>query len=251
MINGNNLGKNSPRARANMLVKLGVGVLVVIIALVIVVFLIASYSDDTVDFDINKVTYAQLDEPREGQEIAIFTTSMGEFTAMLFPENAPKTVENFKKLVNEGYYNDSEIFRGEPPAYCLGGLQKVTENENKETFEMEASEALLPFKGAIASLGTGKKRPGGDKLMFINSLTFTEADRTELLKNEEIRSLGEKYLEYGGVPNFVGRYSIFAQVYDGMDVVEKISSSEVDDKTKLLTEKVTINKVELSTYSKK
>ena len=48
---------------------------------------------------------------QEGEEIAIVTTSMGEFRVRFFPEVAPLAVENFKQLATSGRYNNTIFFR--------------------------------------------------------------------------------------------------------------------------------------------
>ena len=55
--------------------------------------------------DVDKPVGYQLDKPEKGEEIAVMTTSMGVIKLRLFPNAAPKAVENFKSLINKGYYN--------------------------------------------------------------------------------------------------------------------------------------------------
>ena len=54
----------------------------------------------------NKPVGYQLDKPQNGEEIAVMTTNMGVIKMRLFPEAAPKAVENFKGLIKKGYYNN-------------------------------------------------------------------------------------------------------------------------------------------------
>ena len=53
----------------------------------------------------------QLEMPEEGEEIAVLETSMGTIRIRLFPEEAPKTVQNFKDLIQKGYYNGLTFHR--------------------------------------------------------------------------------------------------------------------------------------------
>ena len=48
---------------------------------------------------------AQLDRPAAGETVAIMHTSMGDISIRLFPEQAPKAVENFTTHAKDGYYN--------------------------------------------------------------------------------------------------------------------------------------------------
>ena len=47
----------------------------------------------------------QLEKPTAGDTIAVMHTSMGDISLRLFPEAAPKAVENFTTHAKEGYYN--------------------------------------------------------------------------------------------------------------------------------------------------
>ncbi len=53
----------------------------------------------------------QLDPPKEGEQIAVMTTNMGVIKFRLFPEQAPKTVENFTTHAKNGYYNGMKFHR--------------------------------------------------------------------------------------------------------------------------------------------
>lgn len=55
--------------------------------------------------------FPQLEEPEKGEEIAVFTTNKGVIKIKLCPEEAPKAVENFKGLINEGYYDGLTFHR--------------------------------------------------------------------------------------------------------------------------------------------
>ena len=72
----------------------------------------------------------QLEKPEEGEEIAVLETNMGTIKIRLFPEEAPKTVQNFKELIQKGYYNGITFHRviegfmiqgGDPTATGTGG----------------------------------------------------------------------------------------------------------------------------------
>ena len=56
----------------------------------------------------------QFTAPAEGDLIAIFTTSLGEIRAVLYPDVAPMAVENFVGLARTGYYDGTVIWRCEP-----------------------------------------------------------------------------------------------------------------------------------------
>lgn len=91
---------------------------------------------------------------------AILHTTAGDITILLYPEQAPKAVENFITLAREGYY-DKSVFhyakRGE-----LTQTGKPSEAEKEETsiwdgpFEDEFDNGLYNFKGAVGMAGDGE-----------------------------------------------------------------------------------------------
>ena len=92
--------------------------------------------------DDGKEVGYQLEKPADGEEIAVLHTSMGDIRIRLFPDAAPKAVENFKGLINDGYYNGIVFHRvidnfmiqgGDPTATGSGG-----ESIWGEPFEMNS-----------------------------------------------------------------------------------------------------------------
>ena len=101
----------------------------------------------------------QLDPPEQGEEIAVITTSEGVIRMRLFEDAAPKTVENFKELAQQGFYDgltfhrviyDFMIQTGDGDGQSIYGA----------TFEDEFQENLLNLRGAGVH---GQHRPAGHK----------------------------------------------------------------------------------------
>ena len=112
----------------------------------------------------------QLDAPKEGEEIAIMHTNMGDIYIRFFPEAAPKAVENFKTHAKNGYYNgvkfhkilkDFVLQTGDPTGLGDGG-----ESIWGEDFETEFDQKLLNLKGAISMAKTGNDKNASQ--FFIN-----------------------------------------------------------------------------------
>ncbi|MCI1904321.1 MAG: peptidylprolyl isomerase [Enterococcaceae bacterium] len=179
---------------------------------------------------------------------AVITTNLGDITIQLFPEQAPKTVENFTELAKKGYYNgvifhrvilDFMIQGGDPTGTGMGG-----ESVYGKTFEDEFSRELFNLYGALSMANAGPNTNGSQ--FFIVQASETPAQMLEQLKQagypEEII---EAYQENGGTPWLDFRHTVFGQVADGMDTVEKIAKVKtgVQDKP---VEDVVIEKVEIS-----
>ncbi len=98
--------------------------------------------------------FTQCEGPR-----AIMHTNMGDITIQLYPEVAPKTVENFVTLAKKGYYNglifhrvikDFMIQGGDPTGTGAGG-----ESIYGAKFEDECSQELHNFRGALSMANAG------------------------------------------------------------------------------------------------
>ncbi|MGN1410966.1 MAG: peptidylprolyl isomerase [Oscillospiraceae bacterium] len=215
--------------------------------------------------DMNEVDLVQLDALEntieDGQPIAIIKTSLGEIRAVLYPDIAPNTVQNFIDLAQSGYYDGTYIFRVQEDIYFAGGSANKNGDlnndfkEENETVEGEISEDLWPFRGAFMSL-SARSGCSGSRFIVVNSVDFTDEFKEELLslyqdeENNDTR-LADAFIKYGGAPNVSQQWTIFAQTYEGFDVIEKICSQQVEDEEDYHpTSDIIIEKVEISTYSK-
>ncbi|WP_195200514.1 peptidylprolyl isomerase [Clostridium jeddahense] len=221
----------------------------------------------------------QLDKPAAGEEIAVMETSMGEMKLRFFPEAAPKAVDNFKQLAQKGYYNGITFHRvmnnfmiqgGDPTATGSGG-----ESVYGKAFEDEFSESLINLRGAVSMANSGPNTNGSQ--FFINQApasafsgwdyyqqgydvykqspdAFTAQYGSWVDMSKISDTYKKLYTENGGNPTLDGAYSttkkghtVFAQVFEGMDVVDKIAAVEVDGSNKP-TADVTITKITLEKY---
>lgn len=232
--------------------------------------------------DDNKGTTAATTEilqaalPVEGEEIAVIQTSEGEIKMMLYPEEAPKAVENFKTLAQEGYYDGVTFHRvienfmiqtGDPEGTGMGG-----ESCWGEPFEDEISEKLHFYKGAVAMANSGPNTNGSQ--FFIVQQGEVQEDVMNILEeardnNEEELNVtlpdGENYtlaqlfpdsvLDYykenGGSAHleyvFGNTHSIFGQVFEGLDIVDAIAAAETDENDKPVTD-ITIESITFAPY---
>lgn len=202
--------------------------------------------------------------PEAGEEIAVIHTSMGDIKVMLFPDVAPKAVENFKKLVEKGYYNSTDaakmlfhrvkkdfvIQTGDPTGTGAGG-----ESASGEPFEDEFSEQALHFRGALSMANSGADT--NESQFFIvqaPASTITSESWNLFRLNAGVQkafpqSVMDKYEEVGGTPWLDFSHTVFGQVFEGMDVVDAIASVPVsDDKFNKPLEDVWIQSITLESY---
>ena len=112
----------------------------------------------------------QLEGPEAGDIVAIMHTNMGDICIRLFPEAAPKTVENFVTHAKNGYYNgltfhrvikDFMIQGGDPKGDGTGG-----ESCWGTDFEDEFNTKLMNLRGSLAMANSGVNTNGSQ--FFIN-----------------------------------------------------------------------------------
>ncbi len=178
-------------------------------------------------------------ECKAGDQIAVMKTNMGEVEILLFPEVAPKAVENFISLAKEGYYDgiifhrvikDFMIQGGDPTGTGMGG-----ESVWGKPFEDEFSEEARNFRGALSMANAGPNT-NGSQFFIVQAGPETMDERIfSMLKRQGknfSNDVAEKYMEVGGTPWLDGAHTVFGQVIRGMDVVDKIGNLHVDHSDK-------------------
>lgn len=174
-------------------------------------------------------------ECKAGDQIAIMKTNMGDIEFLLFPEVAPKAVENFTSLAKQGYYNgiifhrvikDFMIQGGDPTGTGMGG-----ESVWGKSFEDEFSEEARNFRGALSMANAGPNT-NGSQFFIVQAGPETMDERIfAMLKRQGkafTNDVMEKYMEVGGTPWLDGAHTVFGQAIKGMDVVDRIGNLHVD-----------------------
>ena len=168
----------------------------------------------------------QFNNPAQDSEVAIIHTSAGDISVMFFPEYAPKAVENFLTHAKDGYYDGVSFHRviedfmiqgGDPKGDGTGG-----ESIWGDVFENEVSDQLYHFNGALAMANAGPDT-NGSQFFIVQAQSFPDVYESQMQARGDSEEVIAKYKEIGGTPWLDGSYTIFGQVFDGMDVVDKIA----------------------------
>src|SRR3954464_8400534 len=131
---------------------------------------------------------------------ATLTTNHGDIVVKLFDDDAPKTVDNFRKLAEDGYYDGLIFHRVIPDFMIQGGCPEGTGTGGPGyTFEDEINAHKI-VRGALAMANAGPNTNGSQ--FFI--VTTEEA------------------------PWLDGKHTVFGEVRDGMDVVDRIGTTKTD-----------------------
>jgi cyclophilin family peptidyl-prolyl cis-trans isomerase len=132
-----------------------------------------------------------------------FETSHGTFTVELFENEAPVTVENFLRYVDDGHY-DGTIFHRIVPRFVIQGGGLAADFSSRKTrapISNEAKNGLKNTRGSLSMARTSDVNSATSQF-FIN------------LADNAFLDHGER--DYG--------YAVFGRISDGMDVVDKIAA---------------------------
>jgi cyclophilin family peptidyl-prolyl cis-trans isomerase len=135
---------------------------------------------------------------------ATMTTTEGPITIELFDEDAPKTVANFKKLAADGFYDGLIFHRVIKDFMIQGGCPQGTGTGGPGyTFEDELNDHKV-VRGALAMANAGPNTNGSQFFL----VTAPEASWLD------------------------GKHTVFGQITEGMDVVDKIQGKRTDGRDK-------------------
>lgn len=189
--------------------------------------------------------FPQLSSDVKKNEIgADLTTSMGVISVKLFPEYAPKAVENFVELSKKGYYDETIFHRviqdfmiqgGDPEGTGLGG-----ESIWGKPFAVEVSDHLYHVRGALSMAKTNEPVSIGSQFFIIQNQQDMSSSASDSTPNEIVKAY-----ENGGYPTLDESYTVFGQVISGMEIVDKIAALETDSND-LPTKPVTIESIKIS-----
>lgn len=144
--------------------------------------------------------------------LVIFETNQGNFKVKLDSEKAPKTVENFLKYVDDGFYNGTIFHRVIKGFMIQGGgfTPDLNQKTTRAPIKNEANNGLLNKRGTLAMARTMDPHSASAQF-FVN-----------LVDNAFLDFRGENIQGWG--------YAVFGEVVEGMDVVDKIASAKTTSK---------------------
>lgn len=182
--------------------------------------------------------FNQINKPTSGDTVAVMHTNMGDVKILLFPQFAKRTVENFVTHAKNGYYNgvtfhrvikDFMIQGGDPTATGCGGESIWGSN-----FEDEFSPELHNIRGALSMANAGPNTNGSQFFIVQASTVMPQfiPQMEALIGRGFTESSVENYKTLGGTPHLDFRHTVFGQVFEGMDIVDKIAEVETDNNDK-------------------
>lgn len=181
---------------------------------------------------------------------AVMKTNRGDMTFVLFPEVAPKTVENFKTHAKDGYYNglifhrvikDFMIQGGDPTGTGCGG-----ESIWGRSFEDEFSLDARNYYGALSMANSGPNTNGSQFFVVqakdIPSYLLPQME--QMMDKGFPQEVIDNYKEVGGTPWLDFKHTVFGQLIDGADVLENIAAVQTGPQDKPVYD-VVIDSIEI------
>jgi cyclophilin family peptidyl-prolyl cis-trans isomerase len=131
-----------------------------------------------------------------------FETSHGGFTVELYDEDAPQTVENFLRYVDDGFF-DGTIFHRIVPGFVIQGGGLTADYAQKKTHPPVKNEAANGVRNERGTLSMART----DEIHSATSQFFVNLADNDFLD--------QRPGQYG--------YAVFGRIADGMDVIDRIA----------------------------
>ncbi len=178
----------------------------------------------------------------EKTHVLLISTDMGDITVMLHNET-PEHRDNFLKLAEEGFYegilfhrviNGFMIQAGDPHSRDAAPGERLGTGGPGYTIPAEIKSGLFHQKGALSAARQGdqvnpERRSSGSQFYIVQGRSYSKEELNVMASNmgttftdEQI----ERYTTVGGTPHLDDDYTVFGQVIDGLDVIDKIAEVE-------------------------
>jgi peptidyl-prolyl cis-trans isomerase B (cyclophilin B) len=174
----------------------------------------------------------------ESEQYVLIETEYGNMKAKLFNET-PQHRDNFVKLVSEGFYNDL-LFHRVINGFMIQGGDPNSKNAAPEAplgaggpgYQIPAEIGKYHFKGALAAARQGdnvnpEKKSSGSQFYVVQGSVQSDANIDNIAKMRSLTYSDEdrkRYTTDGGTPQLDGEYTVFGQVVEGLDVIDKIAA---------------------------
>ena len=169
-------------------------------------------------------------QAQEKETLVLIKTTLGDITVKLY-NDTPLHRDNFIKLINEGWYNNSPFHRVINNFMIQGGHNQDGSVDPGYTIPAEFRANHIHKKGALAAARQGdhvnpKKASSGCQFYIVQGQVLTDAhiqmyqQRMGLtFTKEQI----EAYTTVGGTPHLDGEYTVFGEVVEGLEIIDKIA----------------------------
>ena len=169
------------------------------------------------------------------QKVAVISTKFGDMVVEFFPDVAPKHVENFQILAEEGYYNGTTFHRVIPGFMVQGG-----DPNSKDLDRM--NDGTGGRAGKFFGIGRENDPESWTVPAEFND-TPHQRGTLSMARSQNIDSGSSQFfICHDNAPFLDGQYTVFGQLISGIEVVDEIVNSERDPRDNPL------DRVEMTVY---
>ena len=155
------------------------------------------------------------------QKVAVISTKFGDMVVEFFPDVAPKHVENFQILAEEGYYNGTTFHRVIPGFMVQGG-----DPNSKDLDRM--NDGTGGRAGKFFGIGRENDPESWTVPAEFND-TPHQRGTLSMARSQNIDSGSSQFfICHDNAPFLDGQYTVFGQLISGIEVVDEIVNSERD-----------------------
>lgn len=179
--------------------------------------------------------------PTKKPAMVQITTDYGTIKIKLYDET-PQHRDNFIKLAKEGFYNGTLFHRviqgfmiqgGDPNSKNAPAGQPLGMGDVGYTVPAEFNPALIHKKGALCAARTDNptKASSGCQFYIVQGKTYTDSELDQMEARAGIKytpAQREIYKKSGGTPFLDMNYTVYGEVTEGLDVVDKIAAVQTN-----------------------
>lgn len=175
-------------------------------------------------------------EQQNQDSLAVISTRHGDIKVRLY-KDTPLHRANFVRLTKAGFYDQGEFYRVVKDFAIQGGDSDEREmSQGAYKIPQEFNPNYIHKRGALAMARYGDdrnpdKESSSHNFYIVTGQSVTEEELRAFEAQHEMEYTPEQiqtYLEMGGEPGLDTEYTVFGEVVEGMDVVEKIEQEPVD-----------------------
>jgi len=165
-------------------------------------------------------------------EVAVIETNYGRIVIEFFPQYAPKHVENFKTLAEQGFYDGTRIHR-------------IVKDKSGRSIAVQGGDPNT-ISGDPSTWGRGQPAQPTVKAEFSTNLKHERGILSAARRDDVNSATSQFFICVAPMPQFDGNYSIFGKVVEGMNVVDSIARAPMWPNTDRPLDPVTVSKVYLT-----
>ena len=178
----------------------------------------------------------------DGKTYAMIETDLGNMKVMLY-NSTPQHRDNFVKLANEGFY-DGTIFHRVISGFMIQGGDPDSKNPTPGRsygsggpgYTIPAEIGSYHYKGALSAARQGdgvnpNRESSGSQFYVVQGTKQNEQTLNQMAGQNGVtydQQSIDLYKELGGTPFLDGQYTVFGEVVEGMEVIDKIASVATD-----------------------